>query len=209
MANSDPFLNLLGSLISPNLSSGEVARVRGMLSASGRSSQEERPWPSGVPDIPANRAVVSQTTLLERRIEHLELTVVVLCEALAKAGGIDALAFAERMRVMRDELDAKNAAEASRVMCSRCGKQVSIEQSYRRVTGVLCEACHDGRRVETVDEEDVERVAGAGYRSPPVRVVHEETVACVECLQTIPKDKAYNSGRGPRCQVCHVERTED
>lgn len=208
MAPPDPFLNLLGSLISPNLSSGEVARVRGMLSDSGRTAPDDRPWPSGVPDIPANRAVVSQTTLLEQRIEHLELTVVVLCEALAKSGGIDAMAFAERMRVMRHELDARNAAEATRVTCTRCGKLVSIEHSYRRVTGILCEACHDGRRVEAV-EEDVERVAGGGYRSPPQRVENEETVACVECLQTIPKDKAYNSGRGPRCQACHVERSED
>ena len=205
---ADPFLQLLGALISPNLSSSEVTRVRSLLSqSSGGSSVNETPWASGVPDLSAKPTRSTAATDLETRVRDLEITVVVLCEALARNNSFDAVAFAERSRQLREEISARKAEDAAWVTCSNCSARVPRAQSYRRVTGELCEACHLGRRA-SVSSTVVETVPGDGYRSAPREVVRQKTVACIACNKEVPLKEAFNSSAGPRCHPCHLQSEE-
>ena len=204
---ADPFLQLLGALISPNLSSSEVTRVRSLLAQSGGgSSVNETPWASGVPDLSA-KPTQTPTTDLETRVRDLEITVVVLCEALARNNSFDAVAFAERSRQLREEISARKAEDAAWVTCSNCSARVPRAQSYRRVTGELCEACHLGRRA-SVSSTVVETVPGDGYRSAPREVVRQKTVTCIACNKEVPLQSAFNSSAGPRCHPCHLQSEE-
>jgi hypothetical protein len=147
------------------------------------------------------------TSDLEARVRDLEITVMVLCEALARNNSFDAMAFAERSRALREEIATRKQEEAAWVTCTSCKARVLRAQSYRRVTGELCEACHLGRRDSANTE--VEVVPGDGYRSAPREVAREKTVACIGCAKVVAVKAAFNSSAGMRCHACHLQSEED
>src|SRR5687767_2452708 len=86
------FLDLLGTVVNPELSSMEVARVRSMLS----SAPPERPWESGV----AERVVTPQereNAYLRGRIAELELSMKILCDVLTERGMLEPNGLATRI----------------------------------------------------------------------------------------------------------------
>jgi hypothetical protein len=148
-------LDLLGTVLSPELSPAERSRLRSLLSAS-HPYPGETPWPSGIIDrTPGPRTEVD---VLRERVAELELTVKVLGDLLAERGLLEPGTLPARARALREQLAAqetarreaesaaKRAAEEAKkartVTCAACGAEVRERESYLSATGPLCGACH-------------------------------------------------------------------
>jgi hypothetical protein len=147
-------LDLLGTVISPDLSGRERDQVRSLLQQQVRRAQA--PWESGLVD----RAPPAKTpeALLRERVEDLELTVKVLCDLLTERGMLEPNALPARVAAIQAQLaaeeDAKEeaerarveaaraAAEARTVTCGGCGAVVRERTTFLSSRGPLCTPCH-------------------------------------------------------------------
>jgi hypothetical protein len=150
------FLDLLGTVVNPELTYSEVARVRSMLSSAG--STADTPWPSGI----AERVVTPQereNAYLRERIAELELAVKLLCDVLTEGRLLEPNGLATRIAAVKAQLAeqqrqmelqaqenieaARRAAEERTVACSACGAVVRQRASFMSAGGPLCQACHE------------------------------------------------------------------
>lgn len=152
-------LDLLGTVLSPELTSAERSRLRSMLSAQHRP-EDETPWESGLVDrAPGPR---TEADVLRERVAELELTVKVLADLLAERGILPPGTLPARVTALRGQLAAERAAklaaerereqaarrvaaqarDARTVTCAGCGAVVRERDSYLSGSGPLCGVCH-------------------------------------------------------------------
>ncbi len=160
-------LELLGTVLTPDLTPSEVLRVRSILGA--QRPAEGRPWESGLIDRPARAP--TEVEELRARVAELELAVKVLGDLLVQSGVLQEGAFAARVAAVRGQLAAERAAQdeseraarqaaaearrARTVTCAACGAVVRERDSFLSAAGPRCSACHQGTR-------SADRVVDAG-----------------------------------------------
>lgn len=207
---STDFLDLLGTVLGPQLTTDETLRVRRMLHGQAPPPTGERPWASGVPDLVAAReAGRSEAEELRARVTWLELAFKVMADMLTEARAIDGAALRERLRALQEQVDAERALRENTVACVTCGKMVLRADAHVRATGTLCEECHVGAQGRGPRMKEVCVATGEGYRDAPRTMLVEETVACAGCAALVPVSQSYQSSNGPICQKCQLVAESD
>ena len=202
------FLDLLGVVLSPQLSATETTRLRQMLDR--RAPASEVPWASGVPDIRAQRDEArAEAEALRERVAWLELAFKLLCDMLTQARIVDNVLLRDKLCAIRDQVEVERKQRENTVICVTCGASVSRDEAHVRATGTLCRSCHLGASGRGQKLVEVRVETGHGYRDSPQTMLVEETVVCVSCATAIPVSASFNSSRGALCTKCQLEQSDE
>lgn len=205
-------LELLDAVLSTDLTTSEVQRVRSILRDDDRHRRAlETPWESSVPDLPsaAPERARSEVDALKDRVALLELTLKLLVEMLAAKGVVDGAALAARSRSLEQEVARLREEDEAWVVCAACHQRVARAAAVRRATGILCEPCHRGARKAEPPATRTIEVQGTGYREATRKVTVEVTEPCVGCGVELTRSEAYRSSRGALCKRCMAEQGDE